>query len=328
MKILVVGGAGYIGSHMVKLLHQVGHDLVTLDNLSNGYRDAILFGEFVEGDIANRKCLEQLFNKHKFDGVMDFASYIQIGESLEKPEMYYQNNFMNTKILLDMMIKFDVKKFIFSSTAAVYGNPKYTPIDEKHLKQPINPYGKSKWMVEQMLEDYDKAYGLNSICLRYFNAAGADPEGELGERHVPETHLIPLILQAASGRKKNIKIYGLDYDTHDGSCVRDFIHVTDLCDAHLQAFNTLLKTNQSSTLNLGNGNGFSVKEVIDAVKFVTGVDFEVVNEPRREGDAPILVADASLAKEQLDWQPKYDDLETIILHAWRWEVKLKKILAG
>lgn len=327
MKVLVVGGAGYIGSHMVKILHQAKHDVVTLDNLSNGYRDAVLFGEFVEGDIADQQCLEQLFNKHKFDGVMHFASFIQVGESVENPDMYYQNNFVNTKILLDVMIKLDVKSIIFSSTAAIYGDPEYTPIDEKHHKQPINPYGRSKWMVEQLLEDYDKAYGLKSVCLRYFNAAGADPDGELGERHVPETHLIPLILQAASGRRENIKVFGRDYDTNDGTCVRDYIHITDLCDAHLKALNTLMKTKKSASFNLGNGNGFSVQNVIDTVKRVTNIDFDVVDEQRREGDPSILVAEASLAKEQLGWQPKYSDLETIILHAWKWEKKMSESLS-
>jgi len=248
-----------------------------------------------------------------------------VGESVIHPDMYYQNNLINTLQLLDTMVAHGVKNFIFSSTAAVYGAPEYTPIDEKHSKHPINPYGKSKLMVEQVLEDYDKAYGLKSVCLRYFNAAGADPEGELGERHEPETHLIPLILQAASGRRENIKVFGQDYDTPDGTCVRDYIHITDLCSAHLQALTTLLKTKKSDAFNLGNGHGFSVQEVIDAVKRVTGIDFDVVNEPRRDGDPAVLVADAVLAKKQLDWQPKYADLEMIIQHAWDWEKKLKAV---
>lgn len=324
MKILVVGGAGYIGSHMVKMLHLAGHEVLTLDNLSNGYRDAVLYGEFVEGDISDRGFLDNLFKQYHFDGVMHFASFIQVGESVIHPDMYYQNNLTNTLQLLDTMVAHGVKKFIFSSTAAVYGDPEYTPIDEKHNKHPINPYGKSKLMVEQVLEDYDKAYGLKSVCLRYFNAAGADPDGELGERHEPETHLIPLILQAASGRRENIKVFGRDYDTSDGTCVRDYIHITDLCDAHLRSLTKLLKTEKSAAFNLGNGNGFSVQEVIDAVKRVTGINFDVINELKREGDPAILVADASLAKEKLGWQPKHSDLEMIIQHAWDWEKKLLK----
>jgi UDP-glucose-4-epimerase len=213
MKILVVGGAGYIGSHMVKRLLQGGAEVVTLDNLSGGYRDAICGGAFVYGDIADTRLLNRVFSTHSFAAVMHFASYIQVGESVQEPAKYYQNNVSNTLNLLDVMIAFDVKKFIFSSTAAIFGEPQYTPIDENHPKDPINPYGRSKWMVEQALSDYDRAYGLKSACLRYFNAAGADPDGEMGERHDPETHLIPLVLQAASGRRAQIRVFGRDYET-------------------------------------------------------------------------------------------------------------------
>ena len=322
LKVLVVGGAGYIGSHMVKMLHHASHDVVTLDNLSNGYRDAVLYGDFIQADIGSKEQLSQIFLEHKFDAVIHFASLIQVGESVIHPDVYYKNNLVNTINLLDVMVAHDVKYLIFSSTAAVYGNPEYTPIDEKHSMKPINPYGKSKLMVEQVLEDYDKAYGLKSVSLRYFNAAGADPECELGERHVPETHLIPLILQAASGRRDSIKIFGRDYNTPDGTCIRDYIHITDLCTAHLTALGFIQNSDHSTAFNLGNGNGFSVKEVIDTAKRVTGKDFSVIDMPRRDGDPAVLVANSSLAQELLDWHPGYADLDLIIKHAWHWEQKV------
>ncbi len=319
MKVLVVGGAGYIGSHMVKMLAQAGHQVVTLDNLSTGYRDAVKYGDFIEGDIADSELLHRVFSGHHFDGVMHFASYIEVGESVRDPAKYFRNNFSNTLNLLDAMVRHQVKRFIFSSTAAIFGEPEYTPINEGHPKNPINPYGRSKLMVEQALEGYEKAYGLQSVCLRYFNAAGADPEGELGERHNPETHLIPLILQAASGRRDKISIFGQDYATNDGSCVRDYIHIVDLCSVHLRALEKLIKGSGSKRYNLGNGNGFSVIEVIDAVKKVTGKDFDVATEDRRAGDPAVLVANSSLARSELNWKPLYDDLEIIVQHAWNWE---------
>lgn len=321
MKVLIVGGAGYIGSHMVKMLHLAGHDVVTLDNLSNGYSDAVLYGEFIEGDIADRQLLDQLFSKYQFDGVMHFASYIQVGESVEKPAMYYENNVSNTLTLLSAMTDADIKCFIFSSTAAIFGEPEYVPIDEQHTKQPINPYGHSKLMVEQILRDLDHAHGLKSVCLRYFNAAGADSDGELGERHIPETHLVPLVLQAASGRRDNISIFGTDYDTPDGTCVRDYIHIEDLCSAHLLALEYLVSGGDSRVYNMGNGQGYSIRDVIDTVKKVTGSDFKVVEAPRRDGDPARLVADSKLLQNELGWEPKYPDLETIIQHAWNWEKK-------
>lgn len=321
MKVLVVGGAGYIGSHMVKMLHLAGHEVVTLDNLSNGYRDAVLFGEFVEGDIADRGLLKTLFSKHEFDGVMHFASYIQVGESVEKPSMYYENNVSNTLTLLSAMVDAGIKSFIFSSTAAIFGEPEYTPIDENHHKHPINPYGQSKLMVEQILNDFDSAYGMKSVCLRYFNAAGADADCELGERHIPETHLLPLVLQAASGRRKAISIFGTDYDTPDGTCIRDYIHIEDLCSAHLLALESLVSGGNSKAYNMGNGQGYSIRDVIDTVKKVTGKEFEVVESPRREGDPARLVADSMQLQADLGWKPKYSDLETIIQHAWNWEQK-------
>jgi len=294
MKVLVVGGAGYIGSHMVKMLSKAGHDVSTLDNLSNGYKDAVKYGEFIEGDIADTTLLNRLFSENRFDGVMHFASYIQVGESVEKPSMYYRNNVSNTQVLLDAMIEHNIKHFIFSSTAATFGEPQYTPIDEKHPQKPINPYGHSKLMVEQILADFDYAYGLKSVSLRYFNAAGADPQGELGERHIPETHLLPLVLQAASGRRDSIMIFGTDYDTPDGTCVRDYIHINDLCSAHLLGLEHLLAGGESRAYNMGNGQGYSIKEVIDVAKKVTGADFAVKLGERREGDPARLAGSQNM----------------------------------
>ena len=319
MKILVVGGAGYIGSHMVKQLALANHDVITLDNLSYGYRDAVRYGQFVEGDLGDDSVLDKIFEAGNVDAVMHFAGFIQVGESVLKPSMYYDNNVARTLTLLDAMLRHDVKHFIFSSTAAIFGEPDYTPIDEKHAKKPINPYGHSKLMIEQVLEDYDSAYGLRSTCLRYFNAAGADPDGELGERHVPETHLIPLILQAASGRREDIKVFGDDYATDDGTCVRDYIHINDLCEAHLLALQDMIRKDSSARYNLGNGRGFSVKQVIDIAKQVSGNDFTVSIEPRRAGDPAVLVADATLARKVLNWQPKFAELKDIVNTAWQWE---------
>ena len=304
---------------MVKQLALAGHDVITLDNLSYGYRDAVKYGEFVEGDLGDATVLNSIFAAGDVDAVMHFAGFIQVGESVEKPSMYYLNNVVNTHTLLDAMLQHNVKNFIFSSTAAIFGEPEYTPIDEKHRKQPINPYGHSKLMIEQVLDDYDKAYGLRSTCLRYFNAAGADPEGELGERHVPETHLIPLILQAASGRREDIKVFGDDYPTDDGTCVRDYIHINDLCEAHSLALHRMIESDKSARYNLGNGKGFSVKQVIDVAKEVSGNDFKVSIEPRRAGDPAVLVADSTLARKELNWQPKHAELEDIVKTAWQWE---------
>ncbi|MFT5506359.1 MAG: UDP-glucose 4-epimerase [Gammaproteobacteria bacterium] len=320
MKVLVVGGAGYIGSHMVKMLSQQDHQVITLDNLSNGHRDSVRYGEFVQGDISNTVLLDRLFTENRFDGVMHFASFIEVGESVRKPAKYFCNNFSNTLNLLDAMVRHKVNQFIFSSTAAIFGEPETLPIDEKHPKQPINPYGRSKLMVEQALEDYDRAYGLKSVCLRYFNAAGADPDGELGERHEPETHLIPLILQAASGRRDEISVFGQDYDTPDGSCLRDYIHIVDLCTAHLLALENLIEGSGSKQYNLGNGGGFSVLEVIELTKKITGRDFRVIHADRRPGDPAVLVADSTLAKSELEWKPEFNDLAAIIKHAWQWEI--------
>ncbi len=320
--ILVVGGAGYIGSHMVKMLLDRGFRVVTLDNLATGHRQSVLGGDFVQGDVGDPLLLERLFTGNAFAGVMHFASHIQVGESVTDPAKYYRNNVSNTLILLDAMRKHGVGRFIFSSSAAVYGEPLTVPITESHPKNPINPYGRSKWMIEEVLADYDLAYGLRSVCFRYFNAAGADPGGAIGECHTPETHLIPLVLMAASGRRPQVKIFGEDYDTPDGTCIRDYVHVNDLCQAHLLALESLLQGGGSAAFNLGNGGGFSVREVIDAAERVTGRKIPVVVAPRRSGDPARLVADASLAHQELGWRPQYSELEQIIRHAWQWEQTL------
>ena len=321
MKVLVVGGAGYIGSHMVLALRQAGHEVVTLDNLSTGHRDAVLAGEWVLGDLADPVALEALFSGRRFEAVLHFASSIQVGESVRQPLLYYQNNVANTLNLLQAMVRHGVRRLIFSSTAALFGNPVRPRIDETHPRQPINPYGRSKWMVEQVLADADQAHGLRSICLRYFNAAGADPLARVGERHEPETHLIPLVLQAASGRRPDITVHGTDYDTPDGTCVRDYIHVADLAEAHLLALETLARKDSSDAFNLGNGNGYSVQQVIDSVRRVTGRDVTVRHGPRREGDPAVLVADSARAQAQLSWRPRLAELDTIVNHAWRWELR-------
>ena len=323
MNILVIGGAGFVGSHMVKQLGLSGYRVTTLDNLSNGHRDAVLYGDFVQGDLADKALLTQLIQPGRFDAVMHFASFIQVGESVQEPAKYYDNNVANTLHLLEVMRLAGVKRFVFSSTAATFGQPLYSPMDEKHPQRPINPYGRSKLMVEQILGDFDRAYGLKSVCLRYFNAAGADPEVQLGERHEPETHLIPLVLQVASGRKPNISVFGRDYDTPDGTCVRDYVHVSDLCSAHELALQSLVHGAGSQQYNLGNGNGYSIQEVIETARRVTGQTISTVDAPRRDGDPDRLVADASQAKKVLVWQPQWTSLDDIVGHAWAWEKSLR-----
>jgi len=320
-RVLVVGGAGYIGSHMVKLLCQRGCEVTVLDDLSAGYRDAVVGGQLVEGDLGDLALLERVFQDRRPEGVLHFASHIQVGESVREPARYYRNNVFKTQGLLDALVAHQVRGFIFSSTAAIFGEPLQSPIDETHPKNPINPYGRSKWMVEQMLRDYDVAYGLKSVCLRYFNAAGADPDGELGERHEPETHLIPLVLRVAAGRQPSITVFGIDYDTPDGTCIRDYIHVTDLCEAHWLALQQLWVGGASAAYNLGNGNGFSVREVIEAAHAVTGRVIPVQYGPRRPGDPARLVADARRVQAELGWTPRYADLATLIGHTWRWETR-------
>lgn len=305
---------------MTLMLHEFGHQVIVLDNLSTGFEDAVIGAKLIHGDIHDSKKLDAVFKNYNIDVVMHFAAHIDVGESVRDPIKYYRNNVVGTQALLERMVSNRVKHFIFSSTAAIFGEPEYVPIDEAHSKKPINPYGHSKLMVEQMLESYDQAYGLKSICLRYFNAAGADPKTRIGERHDPETHLIPLVLQVASGHRESISVFGDNYETEDGTCIRDYIHIVDLCNAHLLATEFLLKENTSQQFNLGNGNGYSVKQLIDVAKKITNKPIQVIQADRREGDPAKLVAEATLAKNILRWSPSYSKLEEIIEHAWRWEL--------
>lgn len=313
----MVGGAGYIGSHMVDYLQAQGYRPIVLDNLSTGHIDSIRHTTFIQGDIIDNKILNEVFSKYPFSAVMHFASYIQVGESVTDPAKYYQNNFSGVLNLLQHMLKWRVKKIIFSSTAAIYGVPLYTPIDENHSQHPINPYGHSKKMVEQVLQDFSRAYGLQHMILRYFNAAGRKPSSHLYEHHDPETHLIPLILDVVRGKRDAIKIYGTDYDTPDGTCIRDYVHVLDLCSAHQLALEQLLQNHPSEIYNLGTNQGYSVKQVIDIARKITQHAIPVLESARRAGDPAVLVADASKAKKLLNWKPVYSDIETIIQHAYQ-----------
>ena len=298
---------------MVKIAHKAGHDVVTIDNLSTGHQDAVLYGGFEFCDILDTVKLDKLFKKHKPDAVMHFSAYSLVGESVSDPYKYYNNNVSGTLSLLKAMVDNNCMKLIFSSSAAIFGNPEYIPIDESHPKNPINPYGKSKLMVEEILKDFESAYSLKYVSFRYFNAAGHDPEGELSERHDPETHLLPIIMQAANGQRDSVSIFGNDYDTNDGTCVRDYIHVNDLANAHLQGLTYLSKSESpSAEFNLGNGNGFSVKEVIQQVKEITGKSFLVNEEGRRDGDPSTLIASDKKAKKELNLSPDYASLESII----------------
>lgn len=317
--VLVIGGCGYIGSHMVKCLLEANYNVTVLDNLSTGFQDSLLGGRLVVGSFGDRSLLDNLFTSTQFDAVLHFASFIQVGESVINPAKYYRNNMVNTLTLLEAMVDHNVKFLIFSSTAAVFGEPVYIPVNEMHPCQPINPYGISKHMVEMMLNDFDRAYSLRSVSLRYFNAAGADSQARIGERHEPETHLIPSALQAVLKRRPPLKIFGNNYDTPDGTCIRDYIHVEDLADAHLRALDFLINGGTTSVFNLGSESGFSVQEVLDAIEKVTGLQVPIEYAPQRAGDPARLIAEASLAKTILGWQPKYKELETIVQHAWNWE---------
>lgn len=321
--ILVVGGAGYIGSHINKMLHQKGYETVVYDNLVYGHREAVLWGTLEIGDLSDRNRLESVFEKYPIDAVFHFAAYAYVGESVGNPSKYYNNNVANTLQLLDVMMKYGVKYIVFSSTCATYGIPGRVPITEDMPQNPINPYGASKLMVERILKDYHRAYGLNYCCLRYFNAAGADPEGEIGESHTPETHLIPLVLAAVAGDREAVRVFGTDYPTRDGSCIRDYIHVTDLADAHLKALDYLKNGGESICMNLGNGTGNSVLEVIQAAEDVTGKRVPAIMDDRRAGDPPALTGSAELAEQTLDWQPVYGDIRTILSHAWNWYIHKK-----
>ncbi len=319
MRVLVTGGAGYIGSHMVKLLVEKGAQVSVLDDLSTGHADAVKGCEFVQGDIADIPAVKDLLKKKRIEGVIHFAASSLVGESMADPLKYYRRNVGATVALVQAMVDEKVSRIVFSSTAAVYGDPVRTPIDEDHPKNPVNPYGGSKLAIERMLSDCSTAYGLGVVVLRYFNAAGADPSGELGERHNPETHLIPLVLQAASGRRASISVFGNDWPTRDGTCVRDYIHVNDLCDAHLRALDWLAKGGKYEAFNLGNGDGATVLEVIDAARRVTGKSIKIDDAPRRAGDPPALVADAGKAKRVLGWQPSRADIGGIVRDAWNFE---------
>ena len=322
--ILVTGGAGYIGSHAVLALKRAGYGVVVLDNLVYGHRDLVeqvLQVDLIVGDINDRPLLDELFAKYDIAAVMHFSAYAYVGESVTTPDKYYRNNVVATLTLLEAMQAASINKFVFSSTCATYGVPKTVPIPEDHPQSPINPYGATKLMVERILADFDVAYGLKSVCFRYFNAAGADPTGLLGEDHDPETHLIPLVLQTALGKRQSVAIFGIDYDTPDGTCIRDYIHVTDLADAHILGVEYLLQGGDSTIFNLGNGNGFSVREVIDTAKQVTGREIKVVESDRRPGDPPALVGSGEKARKILGWNPQYPELDKIIGHAWNWHQK-------
>lgn len=320
--ILVTGGAGYIGSHIVKSLGEKGFNVVVYDNLAKGHKDAVLCGRLIVGDLADTVLLEQVVNEFKPDGVMHFAAYIEVGESVREPLKYYHNNTANAINLLNILAKNRVNNFIFSSTAAVYGTPVKTPIAESDGIQPINPYGQAKAFVEKVLKDMSVSPGFRYVALRYFNAAGADPQRRIGERHNPESHLIPLILKTAKGERASVSVYGNDYQTPDGTCVRDYVHVEDLVEAHILALYHLLDCGKSDVFNCGYGHGYSVREVLAAARNTTGVDFKVTDADRRPGDPPVLVADSGKIKQALNWTPKYDSLEYIIKTAWDWEKKL------
>jgi len=317
-RVLVAGGAGYIGSHANKALHDRGYDTVVYDNLSTGHREFARWGEFVFADLADLEQLRLVMQRYRPEAVMHFAAFACVGESMLRPERYYYNNVVNTLNLLKVMREYEVKYLIFSSTCATYGLPLQTPITEEHPQQPINPYGRTKLMVENIMADYAAAYGLQYVSLRYFNAAGADPEGDIGEDHDPETHLIPLACHAALGLAPALKIFGVDYDTPDGTCIRDYIHVTDLADAHIRGLEYLMGGGQSDAFNLGNGKGYSVREVIAAAEAASGLPVPVVESERRQGDSPILVSGGQKAEQALQWRPEFPDLESIFRTAWAW----------
>lgn len=318
MAILVTGGAGYIGSHTVAALLERGEEVVVLDNLQTGHREALLGGKLYEGDLRDKEILAKLFSENKIDAVIHFAANSLVGESMQNPGKYYDNNVFGTLSLLEAMKDAGVKKIVFSSTAATYGEPEKVPIEESDRTEPTNVYGETKLMMERMMSWFDKVLGIKYVSLRYFNAAGAHASGKIGEDHQPESHLIPLVLQTALKQRKQIAIFGDDYATEDGTCIRDYIHVSDLADAHLRAVDYLRKGEESNVFNLGNGQGFSVKQVIETAKEVTGLDIPVVMEARRAGDPAVLVASSHKARTVLGWEPKYTDLAEVIKSAWSW----------
>ncbi len=321
MKVLVTGGAGYIGSHTAKALARAGHEPLVLDNLSSGHRWAVKWGRLLEWDLSDTELLPQFIEKEKVEAVLHFAASLLVGESVQQPRKYFWNNIVNTLRLLDAMLEAGVKRIVFSSSAAVYGTPQTVPITEDHPKLPTSPYGETKLAMERALQWYGNAYGLKWIALRYFNAAGADPDGELGENHDPETHLIPLAIKAALGQRPPLDVYGTDYPTPDGTAIRDYIHVSDLADAHVRALDYLTAGGESRALNLGTGRGYSVREVIDTVGKISPVPFR--DAPRRAGDPPALVADAGHAASVLGWKPQRSGLEAITQDAWNWHSKTR-----
>lgn len=321
--ILITGGAGYIGSHVNKLLHQQGYETLVLDNLVYGHRSFVKWGEFIKGDLADTVLLERIFSSYPIDAVMHFAAYAYVGESVENPAKYYVNNVGNTLHLLETMRRHSVKDIVFSSTCATYGVPQCMPIIEEAVQQPINPYGRSKQMIELILNDYQKAYGLRYCVLRYFNAAGADPAGDIGEWHVPETHLIPLVLEAALGKRSEIVVFGGNYPTVDGTCVRDYIHVCDLADAHVKGLAYIRQKDCADCFNLGNGQGYSVKEIIAAAQDVTGKRIPYSIRTRRPGDPPVLIGSAEKAQRLLNWSPRFG-LQAILETAWNWRQKVEE----
>ncbi len=319
--ILVTGGAGYIGSHAVQALQRAGYGVIVLDNLVYGHREIVedvLRAKLVVGDTSDRALLDGLFQARDIAAVMHFSAFAYVGESVTDPAKYYRNNVTGTLTLLEAMVAANVKNFVFSSTCATYGVPQVIPIPEDHPQNPINPYGASKLMVERILADFDAAYHFKSVSFRYFNAAGADPSGAIGEDHDPETHLIPLALMAALGKRESLSVFGTDYPTADGTCIRDYIHVSDIASAHILGLEYLLKGGKTDAFNLGNGTGFSVKEVIDTAREVTGRPVKVVECDRRAGDPPVLVGSSEKARKILGWNPEYSDLKEIITHAWQW----------
>ncbi len=318
MKVLVAGGAGYIGSQVNLDLNRRGHQTVVLDNLIKGHKAAVKAGKFIEGDIGNREFVTELIKREQIEAVIHFAAYSLVGESVNKPDKYFQNNISGGQALLDAMMACNVNKIVFSSTAAVYGEPERIPITEDHPKNPTNPYGFSKLTFEGIMKAYDEAYGLKFIALRYFNAAGADPDEDIGEDHQPESHLIPIVLQAALGKRDHIELYGTDYPTSDGTCIRDYIHVADLSRAHLLALDALAQGKGSGVYNLGNGQGYSNRQVIETAAQVTGQKISVKEGPRRAGDPAVLVASSESIQKELGWNPRRPKLETIIADAWRW----------
>ena len=322
MKVLITGGAGYIGSHTNRYLHDMGVETVVLDDLSDGHREAVICGEFVQGSFGDRALLDELMQKHSFDAVIHFAAFASVPDSVIRPARYYQNNVTNMQILLDACVAHNVRHFVFSSSAATFGEPQYTPIDEAHPQLPINPYGTTKLIGEKLLADYDRAYGLKYCAFRYFCAAGDSKDGVLGEAHNPETHLIPVMVKAAMSGKP-FSVFGTDYDTRDGSCIRDFIHVLDLAQAHWLGLRHILADNPSDCFNLGSGDGFTVLEMIDALSRVSGKPVPHILAGRREGDPAVLVASSEKAMRVLGWKPEHSSIEEILSDAWNWEMNRK-----